>query len=171
MQADFGVSHGFPPIAGLDARTLILGSLPGRRSIDAGEYYAHPQNAFWPVMRTLCGVEGDYRRRCARLVECRVALWDVLAASERPGSMDADIRGDKSTANDFAAFLEAHSGIECIAFNGKAAGTLFEKLVAPDLELAELRLIQLPSTSPANARLTFDQKLAQWRQLFPERQT
>ncbi len=89
-------SEGFPPVAGADARILVLGSLPGDRSISEQQYYAHPQNAFWPIMRELFGIEGDYSVRCKRLIENRIALWDVLHSSVRPGSMDSDIHLDSA---------------------------------------------------------------------------
>ncbi|MCH8159542.1 MAG: DNA-deoxyinosine glycosylase, partial [Proteobacteria bacterium] len=82
------MSEGFPAIARPDATLLILGSLPGQRSIDAGQYYAHPQNAFWKIMSSLYGIDGSYQQRCAQLIERRIALWDVLASSVRPGSLD-----------------------------------------------------------------------------------
>ena len=92
-------SDGFPPIARADATILILGSLPGQRSIDAGQYYAHPQNVFWKIMCSLYGIDGNYEERCAQLIEHRIALWDVLASSVRPGSLDASIQTATATAN------------------------------------------------------------------------
>ena len=85
-------STGFPPVARHDARILILGSLPGQRSLQAAQYYAHPQNAFWRIMQELTGAEGPYQKRCDALVGYGIALWDVLAESVRPGSMDVDIQ-------------------------------------------------------------------------------
>ncbi|MDH4056614.1 MAG: DNA-deoxyinosine glycosylase, partial [Gammaproteobacteria bacterium] len=84
-------SVGFPPIANDSARVLVLGSLPSRKSLLDKEYYAHPQNVFWPVMREIFGAAGNYEERCACLLRHEVAVWDVLQASVRPGSMDADI--------------------------------------------------------------------------------
>ena len=78
-------SEGFPPVARADARVLVLGSLPGARSIAEQQYYAHPQNAFWPIMRELFRIDGSYASRCSQLLEHRVALWDVLQSSVRPG--------------------------------------------------------------------------------------
>lgn len=157
-------SVGFAPIAGPDARVLILGSLPGVRSLEAVEYYAHPQNAFWKIMHALYGVDGDYASRCGQLIEQRVAVWDVLASSVRPGSMDSDIR--KPAPNDFHKFLENHTDIEIVGFNGKTAERLFRQLVLPSLNTELPELARLPSTSPAYASMPFDRKLEIWRSML-----
>ncbi len=157
-------SEGFPPIAGSGARILILGSLPGQRSIAEQQYYAHPQNVFWPIMRELFGIRGDYADRCGQLVENRIALWDVLQSSVRPGSMDANIRLDGACANDFEGFLAAYSGIRLIAFNGRKAEALFAKFVNIEAKADSIQRVGLPSTSPAYAAMSFSAKLALWRQ-------
>jgi len=157
-------SDGFPPVARADARVLILGSLPGQKSIAERQYYAHPQNAFWPIMRELFGMDGDYHARCEQLKVHRIALWDVLASSVRPGSLDADIRLDSAQANDFRSFFEAHSEVRLLAFNGRKAEQMFARLVAGDcLDDAVIR-IGLPSTSPAYAAMPFSGKLSAWRE-------
>jgi TDG/mug DNA glycosylase family protein len=156
-------SRGFPPIACGDARILVLGSLPSRRSLQAGEYYAHPRNAFWPIVAALTGVSGGYARRCASLTERRVALWDVLESSERPGSLDAAIRQDTARANDFETFFREHSHVERICFNGRTAAQLFRKFVDPVIDASGRQQLVLPSTSPAYAAMPFDAKLAHWR--------
>jgi len=159
-------SAGFPPIAGSDANILILGSLPGRKSLLAGQYYAHRQNAFWHIMAEVFGVEGDYSQRCRQLIACRVAVWDVLASSVRAGSMDVDIEFETAQANDFAVFLSKHSQIERIGFNGRKAEQLFNKLVVPEYQGILPELVSLPSTSPAYAALSFDKKLKVWNSMF-----
>lgn len=154
------VSTGFPPVARGDARVLILGSLPSVASIAAGQYYAHPQNAFWRIMGRLVGAAGPYEQRCDALAAARIALWDVLKQSVRPGSMDADIRIETAEVNDFKAFLDEHPGVELICFNGRKAEQMFRKLVK--LETLPC-LASLPSTSPAYASMSFDEKLEAWR--------
>lgn len=156
-------SAGFPPIAGPDARILILGSLPGERSIREQQYYAHPQNAFWRIMNALYGIDGEYEERAAQLRDRRIALWDVLHSSVRPGSMDADIRAETARPNDFAEFFARHEGIELIGFNGRKAEQLFRRFVDPLEIAAGIRRASLPSTSPAYASLSFSSKLAAWR--------
>jgi hypoxanthine-DNA glycosylase len=162
------VAEGFPPVARADARILVLGSLPGARSIAAGEYYAHPRNAFWPIMRELVGARGSYADRCAALIESGIALWDVLKCSERPGSLDADIRLDTAEVNDFNAFLRQHAGIRQICFNGRKAEQMFGKFVRLDPALGTMALWSLPSTSPAYASMSLDRKLARWRAIIIE---
>lgn len=160
-------SEGFAPIAAANARVLVLGSLPGRKSLSEQEYYAHPQNAFWPIMREVYGIDGEYADRCSGLIENRVALWDVLQASVRRGSLDADIREDTARANDFASFLAAHTDVCSILFNGKKAESLFMRMVANEqsfaARLSEVQLQGLPSTSPAYASMRFSGKLAAWK--------
>ena len=158
-------SFGFPPVVGPGAKVLILGSLPGARSLVEQRYYAQPRNAFWRIMGTLCdaGPELAYEARIARLIEHGVALWDVLAAGRRPGSLDSAI--DKATAvsNDFAAFFALHPSIQSIFFNGAKAAELYRRKVLPTLPpFASIPLRTLPSTSPAYTRMPFDEKLAHW---------
>jgi hypoxanthine-DNA glycosylase len=157
-------SQGFPPVARSDARILILGSLPGQRSIARQQYYAHPQNAFWPIMDELFGIRGCYSERLKQLLQCRIALWDVLERSVRPGSLDARIVLDSVRANDFAGFLRAHPDIGLIAFNGKKAEQMFSRLVDSRMLSHKVRLTGLPSTSAAYAAMPFSGKLALWRQ-------
>ncbi len=158
------VSTGFPPIERDDARILILGSLPGQRSIAEQRYYAHPQNAFWGIMAAMYGIEGDYAQRCRQLTEHRIALWDVLMRSFRPGSMDANISMAEAMPNDFAAFFESHRSVRLIAFNGRKAEQLFARFVEPLGIDENIRRAALPSTSPAYAALSFAEKLAVWKE-------
>jgi len=155
-------SEGFPPIVQSDVRVLVLGSLPGQRSISDQEYYAHPKNAFWPIMNGILGIQGSYAERCEGLRRHKVALWDVLRASVRPGSLDADICLETAAVNDFAAFLRKYPGIKQIVFNGKKAEQLFHRLVPAEV-FQEVQLSGLPSTSPAYAAMPFKGKLSAWK--------
>jgi hypoxanthine-DNA glycosylase len=155
-------SEGFPPVADSRARVLVLGSLPGRKSLLEKEYYAHPQNAFWPVMKEIFGAAGNYEERCACLLRHEVAVWDVLRASVRPGSMDADIQQSTATANDFDTFFEQHPCVQGVAFNGRKAEKLFRDIVTSH-RASRLRKLSLPSTSPAYAAMPFEGKLERWR--------
>jgi len=162
-------SHGLPPLIGATCHVLVLGSLPSRASIEAGRYYAHRRNAFWPIMEALfgAGAEPGYDGRKALLNNAGIGVWDVLAASIRPGSLDTSI--DRATAepNDFDACLGAHPELRAICFNGRTAAELFRRLVEPDvaMRLESVEYLHLPSTSPAHAALSFDQKLARWRDI------
>lgn len=157
------VATGFPPVESADARILILGSLPGQRSIAEQQYYAHPQNAFWRIMHELFDIDGDYVGRCSLLRTRGIALWDVLQSSVRPGSMDAHIRIEEAVANDFTDFFATHAGLRLIAFNGRKAQQLFTKFVTPTGAATGLPQVLLPSTSPAYAAMSFPGKLAAWR--------
>jgi len=161
-----GRSSGLPPIVGAGASVLVLGSLPSQKSIEASEYYAHPQNAFWRIMGKLFGAgpEVSYEQRTASLTSNRIAVWDVLASSVRPGSMDSDIEVSTARPNDFTSFFETNAAIDLVCFNGQKAARMFEDLVlARDAELRSDRQFEtLPSTSPAFASMSFDEKLAKW---------
>ena len=157
----------FPPLVGEAPRLLILGSLPGVRSLQAGEYYAHPRNAFWPIMGALFGAhpELSYAERVAALTGSGIALWDVLAQAHRPGSADAAIDLDSAQANRFDEFLPRHPGLRCVAFNGAAAAALYRRKVLPHLPATWASLPQrvLPSSSPAHASLNLAAKRRRWR--------
>ncbi|MBW7900857.1 MAG: DNA-deoxyinosine glycosylase [Rhodocyclaceae bacterium] len=165
VQAAADVVRSFPPIADAGARVLILGSMPGVASLVAGRYYAHGRNAFWPLMGALLGFAADapYEARTAALRAAGVALWDVLHACTREGSLDAAIDRDSEVANDLPGFLAAHPRIRHVFFNGAAAEDCFRRRVLPGLDAAALAFARLPSTSPANAAHSFEKKCAAWR--------
>ena len=164
MIPDRTKSVGFKPVARHDARVLILGTLPGTEFLKQQQYYAKTQNCFWKIMGELTGAHPDipYRERLDCLLENRIALWDVCAAAEREGSLDAAIKFP--IPNDFPSFFQAHPRIVMVCFNGQQAETLFSRHVKPDLSNANLSLTVLPSTSPAHAGMRYEQKLARWRQ-------
>lgn len=159
--------RGFPPIADTAAEVLILGSMPGVASLDAHEYYAHPRNAFWPMMGDLVGAAPTlpYRERVGRLLAARIAVWDVIAECCRPGSLDAHIMGESVVANDFLAFFAVHRSICRVFFNGAAAEASFRRHVLPSVRHLDLIYFRLPSTSPAHAARGYADKLATWRQI------
>ena len=160
------LSVGFPPIADAAARVLVLGSLPGVKSLQMREYYAQPYNAFWRIMGELNGAGPtlSYAARVAQLRASGIAVWDVLAAGEREGSLDSAIVPASIVVNDFNAFFERHSRIGLICFNGNTAAGLFRRKVLRGLapEWAAIERQALPSTSPAYASLRFEQKLVRW---------
>jgi len=164
--------HSFPPIADAAASILILGSMPGKESLRAGQYYAHPRNVFWAIMGELAGADPalPYKTRTQKLKSSGIAIWDVLATCKRHSSMDADIEANSICANDFAGFFARHPGITHIFFNGSMAEQCFRKLVLPLLESHSgqrlLHYQRLPSTSPAHASMTYEQKLHAWRAIL-----
>lgn len=158
--------HSFPPIASPAAHTLLLGSMPGAASLAAAEYYAHPRNLFWPIVEQLFGIPrgAPYAERIQQLVGRGIAVWDVLSSCERAGSLDTAIQPDSLVANDLAGFIARHPALRRIFFNGSAAEALFRRHVLPTLPEAHgLKLLRLPSTSPANASVPHERKLAQWQ--------
>ena len=169
MATEAGFDRSFAPIARPDATILILGSLPGRRSLDLQQYYAHPQNAFWKIIAQLFDAEVSlpYARRLKILTTHRIALWDVLAGAERPGSLDSSIVRASAQANDFCAFFRAHPRIRRVYFNGRKAEELFRRHVMPGFgpAFSHIAYQGLPSTSPAHAGMPFAKKLGKWRVL------
>jgi len=166
----------FPPIESPSATVLILGSMPGKESLRAGQYYAHPRNAFWTIMGELVGAAPalPYEARIKKLKSAGIALWDVLASCTRRSSMDADIEADSICPNDFASFISKHPHITHVFFNGSMAEQCFHKhaqpLLGPLFEHLPLHYQRLPSTSPANASMSYEQKLRAWNVVLQSRQ-
>ena len=160
---------GFPPIVSSQARVLVLGSVPSVASLESDQYYGKPQNAFWRIMGELFGAgpELAYPDRVMQLVQCEVAVWDVLASCIRPGSLDSSIDMKSVQVNDFAALFDDYSRIRHVFFNGKKAEHIFMQRVQPGLreKHVQLSFYSLPSTSPAMAALSFTEKLARWSQV------
>lgn len=159
----------FEPIVGHQPRILILGSMPGIASLQAGQYYAHPRNAFWPIMAELFGIDPNtsYQHRVAELSRHPLILWDTLQACHRPGSLDSNIDTKTARANDFPGLLKQFPGIRAILFNGATSEKYFRQLVLPNLpDSLEATLLRMPSTSPAHAGMSRAQKLSAWRQLM-----
>ena len=160
---------GLPPIAAPDARVLVLGSAPSVLSLQKGEYYGNPQNGFWRIMAELLDrpTGEDYQARTRMLVEARIALWDVLASAERPGSLDMSIVAKTAVVNDFETFFTGHPQVRAVFFNGTTARTFWDRRVEGRQALpAGLTLTPLPSTSPANAATRVEQKVAAWKQVL-----
>ncbi len=151
----------FPPVYREDALVLILGSMPGEASLRAGQYYAHPQNAFWRIQCALWGEayapDRAYADKLALLAAHRVALWDVAETCQREGSLDSGMRS--VVCNDFAALFAAAPGIQAVFCNGGTAHALYLRQVFPGL--SHIEAYRLPSTSPA-LTLPFAQKLEAW---------
>ena len=182
--------QGLPPLVNAHTRVLVLGSFPGAASLAAQQYYGHPRNRFWPVMAHVIhtvlapgaradrgddhrghghhdrddpqdphGVPHGYAERCAWLLAHGVGLWDVLAACQRPGSLDADIRA--AEPNDLAPLLTACPRLRCVVHNGSTSAQHARRtqaLFGPH----GVRVLALPSTSPANAAWRLDRLQAAW---------
>lgn len=157
---------GLPPVVDRRARVLILGSFPSAASLAAQAYYAHPQNQFWRILGAVIErplKEMDYSARIAAVQAAGIAIWDVYASCERPGSLDSAIRSP--VANDIAALKKCPEGrtalapaLRRICFNGRTAARRLR-----EMEALGYQAVVLPSTSPAHAGMTFEEKLARWR--------
>lgn len=157
----------FPPLLGVNPAILILGSMPGQQSLAAVQYYAHPRNAFWPIMQHVFGVDSDanYQQRAQQLVKQGVCVWDVLHDCERPGSLDSNIIKTSEQPNDFEGFLNRHPSIILVAFNGQAAGKIFHRHHKGLYDqFPAIRWVNLPSSSPAYAAVSPQKKAELWAQ-------
>ncbi len=180
----------FAPLLGEKPRLLILGSIPGTASLQAQQYYAHPRNQFWPIMQRLCGAGPQlaYADRCQRLRQCGVALWDVIGECRRVGSLDAAIEHGSEQLNALQELIEAQADLQCVACNGTTAWRNFcrkalssfdaqnDRCTSVATDRGEIRfheekgartvrLLALPSTSPAHAAMSLEQKWQRWSQL------
>jgi TDG/mug DNA glycosylase family protein len=152
----------FPPNFSPDAKKLILGSMPGGESLRQQQYYAHPRNKFWEIMGEILNFDFQipYIERLKILRENKIALWDVAQTCVRPGSLDSNIK--EETPNDFESFFKKCPEVTMIVFNGQTAKKLFTKHTR-NMKIPELELRQAPSTSPANASVSYEQKLLEWK--------
>ena len=153
--------NGLPPVIDESIRVLVLGSFPGEASLTAAQYYAHPRNQFWRLLSAV--LEEDlaslpYPERLDRLLQRHIGLWDVIERCQRRGSLDSSIRN--AQANDFSFLQQACPQLKRVCFNGKTSGKL-----EPVFAGMAYETVVLPSSSPANAQLSFDQKLALWRSI------
>ena len=155
----------FAPIEDSDASILILGSIPSKTSLLTKQYYAHNRNSFWPIMGDLIAAAKTlpYTQRVQILKSNGIALWDVLASCKRKSSLDSDIARTSVCPNNFKSFLSTHQNVTDIFFNGAVAEQYFNKLVLHKLKPNLIRYTRLPSTSPAHATLTYNQKLNAWK--------
>ena len=164
--------HGLAPLVSPATRLLVLGSFPGVRSLQLQQYYAHPQNQFWTILRQLWPqagwpADGNYGQRCACALAQGLGIWDVYASCERSGSLDSAIR--QAQLNDFPGLLRQCPQLTGIAHNG---GESYRHARAVAQALADagltdrVQIHKLPSTSPANASWSLPRKLAAWRQVL-----
>lgn len=157
------VKRAFDPVVDARTRLLILGSLPGDASLEAGRYYAHPRNAFWRLVGEAVGIDLaalPYPDRLEALKIARIGLWDVIAGAERRGSLDADIRNAETA--DLKRLAEGLPELTAVAFNGATAAKIGRKSLAG---VEGLTLIDLPSSSPAHAARSHAEKAVIWAEL------
>ncbi len=150
----------FAPLVRVDTEVLVIGTMPGVASLQAAEYYAFKHNAFWPIIFKISGKEAEtYAEKIKLLQKLQIGLWDNLKVCEREGSLDSDIK--QAEPNDFEGLLAQYSNIEKLLFNGQKSFGFFKKYHKALLDKYNFSV--LPSTSPANARLSFDEKFEIWR--------
>ena len=156
-------SHCFAPICDAHTRLLILGSLPGEKSLELGQYYGNPRNQFWSILGEIIGANLpllSYEAKLAELWVHRIGLWDVVASAERRGSLDQDLRSIRD--NDLMELIDRLPSLCAIAFNGQTAAKLGHKQFRHVERLeGRVALIDLPSTSPANTA-AYAEKAAHW---------
>ena len=151
--------QGLAPVIDARARVLILGSFPSAASLAARQYYAHPQNQFWRILGAVIGrplKEMDYPARVRAVQAAGIAIWDVFASCERAGSLDSAIRD--AVPNPLAELRKSAPTLRRICFNGRMAARRIREVEAMGFEA-----MVLPSTSPAHAGMTFEEKLVRWR--------
>lgn len=151
------------PISDAVSKILILGTLPGEKSLELQQYYAHPRNRFWKFLANAFSSDcpTEYSEKTDWLKKHKVALWDVAHSAIRQGSLDSNIRHAES--NDLIKFLSEHPSIEKIAFNGQKAEKLYDRHFTRQ---NACQYISLPSSSPANTRFTYDQLQNEWGKLI-----
>ena len=162
--AELPVLHGLPPALDAGCALLVLGSFPGVASLQAQQYYGHPRNQFWPLLGAIWGLDlmgMPYRERLAAAQVRGLGLWDVYAACQRPGSLDANIR--HAQLNDLASLRQRAPALRLLAHNGGESARARRHTSALGLPVAAL-----PSSSPANASWSFERKLHAWRAVFEQ---
>ncbi|HMR47382.1 MAG TPA: DNA-deoxyinosine glycosylase [Bacteroidia bacterium] len=156
----------FAPLATDDIEILILGTMPGDKSLELGEYYAHPRNRFWKIIAKITDeqIPTSYTDKQKLLERNKIGLWDVAEAADRKGSLDSDIFD--ATPNDLESFVLTHDKIKVIGFNGTKAQTLFAMFFQQN---PNITYFVLPSTSPANTGITFNVICNQWRLILKQK--
>lgn len=151
----------FPPIIDDASKILILGSIPGVKSLEKQQYYAHPQNAFWKIIFALFEEEftENYAERIQVLKKHHIALWDVIDSCERKGSLDSEIRNEE--ANQIAELLDKHPNIQAIFCNGGKSYKNLQKILGKDFRIP---IFLLPSTSPLHT-VSLEKKLEDWEKI------
>ena len=159
----------FSPNIDNRSQILILGSMPGIKSLEEKQYYAHPQNRFWKLMGLFCNTENlhtkSYSQKLQILLQNGFALWDVLQSCNRNGSLDSNIQNE--IPNNIPQLLKQYNNIKIICLNGNKAYSAFKKHF-PNLSDKYI-CYKLPSTSPANAKYKLEDLYKEWNNAFLEK--
>ena len=163
------IDHSFSAVCDANTKLLILGSLPGKKSIAEQQYYAHPRNALWPIICSWMQmpVSLSYQERLRAALKRGLGFWDVVAEAERPGSLDSNIASSTVQYNSIDQLIQSSPNLKGIILNGGAAMTLFRR-AGFDRFASErdVDFFQLPSTSPANASMTLYEKRVAWHSVL-----
>ena len=154
----------FKPVADDHTKILVVGSMPGEASLKARQYYAYKYNHFWRIISVLFNCDkpfSSYREKLSVLSQNSIGLWDSLKYCRRQGSLDKDIKYGK--ANNFSLLFKKYPSIKRIVFNGRAAEKFFKE---NNPLLSKYEYVLMPSTSPANAGKSFEEKLSFWRKVL-----
>jgi hypoxanthine-DNA glycosylase len=158
---------GLAPVSDQNSSILILGTMPGEESLRKQEYYGNQRNFFWKIIAVITGETApmSYEDKKRYLLRHKIALWDMCALCVRPGSLDSNISGEEP--NDIRGFIAQHPNIKTIACNGNKAYKMFQKYAG---EMSKIRVLNLPSTSPANAGIKWEVKVERWREIINPKQ-
>jgi len=157
------IKTSFDPISNAETTILILGTMPGDKSLEIGEYYGHSRNRFWKIISTITSKDLplSYSDKKELLLKSKIGIWDVAHKANRKGSLDSAIEDEEP--NDLDNFIARHKNLRVICFNGTKSKALFHKYFN---RRSDLKYISLPSTSPANTGINFDNICKLWRQIF-----
>ena len=153
------ITHEFSPVFDSESRILVLGTMPSPKSRELGFYYSHPRNRFWPVLAEIFGEEipktpEEKQDFCLRN---KIALWDVLKECEIEGASDSSIKN--AVPNDLSIILNS-ADIKAVFATGTTAAKLYKKFIEPETKIPA---IALPSTSPANAKVKFEELVEEYK--------
>ena len=153
----------FEPIIYGDSKILILGSLPGKKSLELEQYYGHARNRIWNILSYLTAddIPINYEDKLNLLRRNKIGLWDVAHSAQREGSLDSNIKNE--APNDIESLIDKYTSIKVIGFNGKKSEQMFYKYFT---EKEEINYVSLPSTSPANMAISFEDICVRWSELF-----
>lgn len=153
----------FDPISNAYTTILILGTMPGDKSLELGEYYGHSRNKFWRIISTITNndLPQTYSDKKALLLKSKIGIWDVAHKANRKGSLDSAIEDE--VPNDLDSFVSGHKNLKIIGFNGTKSQVLFDKHFK---RKNGIMYISLPSTSPANTGIDFDTICKFWREIL-----
>lgn len=156
------ITEGLEPFGNSESEFLILGTLPGKVSLQTQQYYANHSNYFWRIISSIFdeAMPDSYEGKLDVLKRHHIALWDVLKSANRQSSLDSDIKNPN--ANDILGFISTHPNLRVICFNGKEAEDYFRKFIGIHNLPENIRIVSLPSSSPTNTHLKLDAKINLW---------